>query len=269
MVVNSGGLGAIIQLLVNVCQSEEDIVTYAATTLGYIGGQSPHFALAIIDCKGVQALMNVICCQKMTQLQVGQAVWALGHIGKYTPEHSRALGEINALAKILEHYEGSGSSNELKQKCKCALKLCLQCCLHMPALEPLLYNASADILKYILSQYSKILPHDAAARRVFISTGGLKKVQELKAEPGTHLFEYISVINSCYPEDIVRYYTPDFPNTLLERVDQYIPKPLSIISENISLDGSCGDELAQKHLTSRKTSRATTSISSVPSKITQ
>lgn len=224
LVVNSGGLGAIIQLMTNSLDADEDLVTYASTTLGYIAGQSPHLALAIIECKGVHALMSVMCCEKMNSLQLCQTVWALGHIGKHTPEHSRVLGETNVYSKIVEFYESKYTSDELKKKCKCTLKLCLQCCLYMPALEPLLYNAAPDILKYTLGQYSKVLPHDPEARRNFITTGGLKKVQEIKAEPGTHLFEYISIINSCYPEDIVRYYMPEFPNIILERVDQYKPQ---------------------------------------------
>ena len=50
-----------------------------------------------------------------------------------------------------------------------------------------------------------MLPHDPKARRLFVTSGGLKKVQEIKAEPGSALMEYINVINGCYPEEIVRY----------------------------------------------------------------
>jgi hypothetical protein len=50
----------------------------------------------------------------------------------------------------------------------------------------------------------KVLPHDSKARRLFVTSGGLKKVQEIKAEPGSLLQEYINSINNCYPEEIVR-----------------------------------------------------------------
>lgn len=50
----------------------------------------------------------------------------------------------------------------------------------------------------------QILPTDARARRLFVTSGGLKKVQEIQAEPGTALSEYITVINCCFPEEIVR-----------------------------------------------------------------
>lgn len=53
----------------------------------------------------------------------------------------------------------------------------------------------------------QVLPHDSKARRLFVTTGGLKKVQEIKAEPGSALQEYINAINTCYPEEIVRFIT--------------------------------------------------------------
>ena len=69
-----------------------------------------------------------------------------------------------------------------------------------------------------------MLPNDARARRMFVITGCLKKVQEMEAEPGSALAEYIAIINACFPEEIVRYYTPGYPETLLEKVDQYAPQ---------------------------------------------
>lgn len=55
---------------------------------------------------------------------------------------------------------------------------------------------------------SKVLPHDSKARRLFVTSGGLKKVQEIEAEPGSPLQEYINAINGCFPEEIVRYCVP-------------------------------------------------------------
>lgn len=48
------------------------------------------------------------------------------------------------------------------------------------------------------------MPNDAKARRLFVTSGGLKKVQEIQAEPGTTLSEYITIITCCFPEEIVR-----------------------------------------------------------------
>ena len=50
-----------------------------------------------------------------------------------------------------------------------------------------------------------MLPHDPQARRQFVTSGCLRKVQEIQAEPGTELREYINTINNCFPEEIVRW----------------------------------------------------------------
>ena len=38
---------------------------------------------------------------------------------------------------------------------------------------------------------------------------------------GSKLAEYIRAINECYPEEIVRYYSPGYSAALLEKIDQY------------------------------------------------
>ena len=81
----------------------------------------------------------------------------------------------------------------------------MQKCVHLPALEPLLHAAPPNILKHVVAQFSKVLPNDAKARRLFVTSRGLEKIQQIKAEPGTDLREYIDTINNCYPEEIVRY----------------------------------------------------------------
>lgn len=65
-------------------------------------------------------------------------------------------------------------------------------------------KAYISVLHIVSSLPSKVLPHDSKARRLFVTSGGLKKVQEIEAEPGSPLKEYINAINSCFPEDIVR-----------------------------------------------------------------
>ncbi|XP_071591160.1 sperm-associated antigen 6 isoform X3 [Heliangelus exortis] len=151
------------------------------------------------------------------------AAWALGQIGRHTPEHARAVAVTNVLPTLLAMYMDTHSSEDLQIKTKKALKSILQKCVYLPALEPLLHDAPLNIMKHIIGQFSKVLPHDSQARRLFVTSGGLKKVQEIKAEPGSVLQEYINIINSCYPEEIVRYYSPGYSEILLERVENYQP----------------------------------------------
>lgn len=53
--------------------------------------------------KGVVAL-TMLLDEKKNATQLSTCIWALGHIGKHSPVHSKALADTNAYTKILEVY---------------------------------------------------------------------------------------------------------------------------------------------------------------------
>ena len=59
--------------------------------------------------------------------------------------------------------------------------------------------------------------------RAFVLSGGLKKIQEIKAEQGTKLRQCIDEINSFYPQEIIQYYSPSYEATLMKKLDEYSP----------------------------------------------
>ncbi|BES91828.1 Sperm-associated antigen [Nesidiocoris tenuis] len=69
----------------------------------------------------------------------------------------------------------------------------------------------------------QILPNDPRARRMFVESGCLARVQAIKAEPGSTLMELISIVNHCFPEEIIRYYSPGYPETFVDAVENYKP----------------------------------------------
>ncbi|KAJ1189981.1 hypothetical protein NDU88_006722 [Pleurodeles waltl] len=220
LIVNAGGVAAIIDCLGT---SQGNVRLPGIMMLGYVAAHSENLAMAVIISKGVPQL--AICLTEEPEDHVkAAAAWALGQIGRHTPEHARAVAAANVLPKLLTLYMEADNSEDLQTKAKKALKNILQKCTHLPALEPLLHDAPPNILKHVVGQFSKVLPHDSKARRLFVTSGGLKKVQEIRPEPGSVLQEYINTINNCYPEEIVRYYSPGYPQSLLERVDQYQPE---------------------------------------------
>ncbi|XP_046617133.1 sperm-associated antigen 6-like isoform X3 [Neodiprion virginianus] len=187
LIVNTGGIGALVEL---VGTSKSDSRLPAIMALGYIAGHSDQLAIAVIGSKGVVQLAIVL--QEETEDHIlSITVWALGQIGKHTPEHAKALAVADVFRKLLE-----------------------------------------------------ILPNDARARRMFVTTGGLKKVQEIQAEPGSMLLEFITIINCCFPEEIVRYYSPGYPDTLLEAVEQYQPKCPSVFT----MDQKMSDEFSNSSM---------------------
>ncbi|XP_069007670.1 sperm-associated antigen 6 [Embiotoca jacksoni] len=219
VIVNCGGLGAVVDYLGDCSGS---LRLPGIMTLGYVAAHGENLATAVIISKGVPQL--ALCLSEESEHHIKAAVvWSVGQIGHHTPEHAKAVATANLLPKLLQLYMDAGSSEDLQVKSKKALKSILQKCTHLPALEPLLYEAPSNILKHVVCQFSKVLPHDSKARRLFVTSGGLKKMQEIEAEPGSALQEYINAINNSFPEEIVRYYSPGYSEVLLERLENYQP----------------------------------------------
>lgn len=219
LIVNAGGVAALVDYI---GESKGNVRLPGIMTLGFIAAHSENLAMAVIVSKGVNQLAITLSDEKEDHIKAATA-WSLGQIGRHTPEHAKAVAVTNVLPRLLQLYLSTTSSEDLQTKSKKALKNILQKCVHLPALEPLLHEAPPNVLKHVVGQYSKVLPHDSKARRIFVTSGGLKKVQEIKAESGSVLHEYITAINNCFPEEIVRYYSPGYSEALLERVEQFLP----------------------------------------------
>ncbi|XP_076756988.1 sperm-associated antigen 6 isoform X2 [Xylocopa sonorina] len=234
LIVNIGGTGALIELI---STSKLTVRLPAIMAIGYIAGHSNQLAIAVVGSNAI-ARLSTILYEEDDDHTLAVIVWTIGQIGKHTSEHAKAVAIANILPKLLQLYNNPTSSEDLKAKCNTTLKQVLQRCMCIEALEALLHDSPPNILKYVLGQFSKILPYDARARRLFVTSGGLKKVQEIYAEPGSMLSEYIQIINCCFPEEIVRYYSPGYPNSLLEAVEQYQPKCPSLFAmeEHLSSD---------------------------------
>ncbi|KAM9839486.1 sperm-associated antigen 6 [Aulostomus maculatus] len=218
-IVNCGGMAEVVDYLGD-CRG--NVRLPGIMMLGYVAAHNEGLAMAVILSKALSQL--ALCLSEETEDHIKAAtVWSVGQIGHHTPEHAKAVATAALLPKLLQLYMDTRSSEDLQVKSKKALKMILHKCTYLPALEPFLYDAPSNILKHVTCQYSKVLPHDSKARRLFVTSGGLKKVQEIKAEPGSELQEYINAINSCFPEEIVRYYSPGYSDVLLQRLDNYQP----------------------------------------------
>ena len=110
----------------------------------------------------------------------------------------------------MDCYLSSKSSEDLKKKAKHALKSIILKCIFIDALAPLLHEkAPTKILKYIVKQYSKVLPNDVEAKRTFAATKGLAKLLHIVTED-EDLKESILLIIQCYPDDVIKFYSPDW-----------------------------------------------------------
>lgn len=220
LIVNSGGAAALVDFIT---ESKGNTRLPGIVALGYIAAFSETLALAVIVSKGVAPLKDALINEPEDHIKAA-AAWALGQMGRHSPDHARALAEADCLSHLLAVYLDPQSSEDLNLKSKRALKAILSKCTHLPALEPLLKEAPPNILKYILNQFKACLPSDVQARRSFVQSGALQTVEQLKEEQAcAKLVPIIEEINKCFPAEIVEYYSPGYARTILDKVDEFQP----------------------------------------------
>lgn len=218
LIVNAGGVAAMVDYIT---EAKGNNRLPGIMTLGYIAAFSETLALAVVVSKGIPPLKDALINEPEDHLQAA-AAWSLGQIGRHSPDHAKALAEADVLRRLLAVYLHRDSSEDLQTKAKRALKSVVQKCTHLPALEPLLDQAPPNILKHVVQQFAKVLPGDRQALKEFVQSGGLQKVQAVKAEAGTKLHDAIDEINMLYPQEIVQYYSPNYKDEIMKKMDEQL-----------------------------------------------
>ncbi|KAF0984456.1 hypothetical protein FDP41_000355 [Naegleria fowleri] len=216
LIVNAGGLPAIVDYVSN---AEGDNKLPGIMILGFIAAFQETMATAVIKAKSVQPLGNALSPSYSDHLRAA-AAWSLGQIGRHSSEHAKAVAEANILTLLNEAFLDDKASEDLKSKSKRALKAIIQKCTYLDALNPLLSEkAPQSILKYVVKQFEALLPDDVEAKKRFVQSKGLQKLQLIKTDDEA-LQESIKFINNLYPDELVKYYTPGYDKELLQKIDE-------------------------------------------------
>ena len=216
LVVTVGGAAALVQYL-----KSDNEPLHAVMAIGFIAAFSQSLATTLIQEGAPSVVLNVFVSSKDNAIKAATA-WSLGQIGKHSPTHASTLTQLNVLTLLLDAYNEAPKDEEnLRQKAKRALKFIIDKTTEIQSLQPLIKKSDQKILKYVLAQIAKLLPKDQKARVPFVTSGGFQEVQKIQAEPGTKIREYIEVINSCFPDHAVRYYSPSYPASLLQEIESY------------------------------------------------
>lgn len=216
LIVNAGGAAALVEYIT---LSKGNGRLPGIMALGYISAFSETLALAVIVSKGIEPLKDALIHEPEDHIKAA-AAWSLGQVGRHTPDHAQAVSEMDCPRRLMAIYLSQDASEDLKTKAKRALKSILKKCTHLESLEPLMREAPPNMLKYILEQFSKVLPSDLKAKKSFVQSGGLQLVQELNETCGGDLQDFIEKINNCYPKEIVDYYSPKYANKLIQMIDE-------------------------------------------------
>lgn len=216
LVVSTGGVGALVEF---VSTASGPTRLPGIMALGYIAAFSETLALSIIAEKGLVPILTAVEVEPEDHLKAA-AVWTLGQVGRHTPDHAKAVSDTGALLHMVALEGVNENSEDLRNKCRRALKGVVGKLTYFPALDELVQKPLAEgVMKLVLEQVGKVLANDAPGRAAFVKSGGLAKVQHLAEAEGSCLKEVADVINGCYPEEIVKYYSPGYSQQLLSQLD--------------------------------------------------
>jgi len=216
-VVTEGGGAALVQFL-KPDQNNEPL--FGVMSIGYIASFSQALSSVLIQCGAPEVVLNVFVQSKSDQTK-SAAAWALGQLGKHTSDTSSNLSNLQVLSLLLEEHNKTESSIDLKQKTEKAMYLIIQKCTNIEALQCLIDKAPQTILEYVLEQISKLIPKNLKMRVPFIQSGGFAAVQRVQTSVGTKIKEYVDIINGCYPEQAVKYYSPQCNGALIQEIENY------------------------------------------------
>jgi hypothetical protein len=134
LIVSNGGVGALVDYVV---ESEGNNRLPGVMTLGFIAAFSETLALSVIASKGVVPLYTSLVEEPEDHIKSASA-WALGQVGRHSPDHAKALADANVLPKLVATLVAPESSDDLKTKCKRSLKFITEKLTDMKALDKLL-----------------------------------------------------------------------------------------------------------------------------------
>jgi len=216
LIVGNGGVGALVDY---VSDSRGNNRLPGIMALGYIAAFSETLALSVVAEKGLPPLVAALR-EEQEDYMKSAAAWSLGQIGRHTPDHAKAVADTGVLPQLVTLESDPASSEDLRTKCKRALKAVVAKLTHLPALDALVHRSLPEsIMKMVLEQIGKVLAADPSSRSQFVHSGGLVAVQQMAEAPGSTLREVVEIINSNYPEEIVKYYSPGYSQQLLAKLE--------------------------------------------------
>merc|ERR1711981_1020749 len=169
--------GAVSLLAKDISHIDAPLKRQVCSCLSQIAKHSVDLAEVVVEAEIFPRILH--CLKDVDDHVRKNAATCIREIARHTPDLARALAESDVLRRLLAVYLHQDSSEDLKTKAKRALKSVIQKCTHLPALEPLLQEAPPNILKYVVQQFAHVLPNDLNARRSFVQSGGLQKIQEV------------------------------------------------------------------------------------------
>lgn len=187
--------------------------------LGYVATYDSTLASAVMISNSVPVLKSSLINEPEDCVKAATA-WCLGELGRHTTELANRLAEADILRRLLAVFVHDSSSPDLRAKCKKSIKLVSARASLLPVLNALIPDAPPPILKLVLRRIAMLLADDPGGRKLFVQSGSLERIQKIACDPESKLHTHILEINKLFPEDLVNFYSPQYQEALLKRLDE-------------------------------------------------
>jgi hypothetical protein len=175
-IVQQGGPDSLVEYLK---LSTNEALIPGIKTLGSIASYEENFSTNIINAKAIFPLKDALL--NPNKLIQEKAAWALGEMGKHTPDHAKSLAESDVLPVLFNAYKQSDNTpqgKDLTSKARKALKMIIEKCTYLPPLLPILCTLFKELqdtskpdekeitlLKCILGRFANLLPSNTDQRK--------------------------------------------------------------------------------------------------------
>jgi hypothetical protein len=181
--------------------------------IGFIASFSQKLAQALFAVKIDETVMEIFTTSKQANCREA-AAWAMGLLGKHSPQQASTLMGNGAIDQLLATFESADASDEVKLKTKRALKLIIGQTQEIHGLREIVGSAPEPIRHYLLRQIAKLLAGSEELRTEFAARGGIDALAGLGTDVGAKSAVEIKRIKDCYPAESPKAPVAEPPETI-------------------------------------------------------
>jgi HEAT repeat protein len=174
LVIDVGGAHALALYLDPSAQNEPVNAVMAA---GYIASFSARLASSLI-AEGIDSILIRLLTKSKQVAALEAAAWALGQMGKHTPQTASGLIQNSAIDALSDTYT-AGVGEDLRDKAKQALKLLIRQSADIPEIRHYLATTQLTVRRYVLQQIARIMAANQEQRNAFLDSGGIGEIVAL------------------------------------------------------------------------------------------
>jgi hypothetical protein len=128
--------------------------------------------------EGIDSVLLEILRKSKQVAAIEATAWALGQMGKHTPQIASSLIHKSAIDILYGTYTAA-RTEELRSKTREALKLLIRQSADVAEISPYIATTQLTVQRYVLQQIAQIITANEEMRRAFLGAGGIAQIAAL------------------------------------------------------------------------------------------